>query len=180
MSLVLVDEYLDGIKFFKTEIFNDSRGYFMEVFRINELEKYGIYNKFVQENQSLSRKNVIRGLHYQTNPPQSKLIRVAKGSAKFIEVDIRKNSKYFGQYIEVELSEDNGNILWVPTGFANGYATLSNEAIVLYNVDQYFDPKSEEVLLYNDPKLQINWGIDSPIVSVKDMNGKSLDNIITL
>lgn len=180
MGLILIDEFFDCIKLFKTEIFIDNRGYFMEIFREDELKKYGIDVNFVQENQSLSKKNVIRGLHYQTNHPQNKLIRVVKGKAKFVEVDIRKNSKYFGEHIEVELSDENAFILWVPIGFANGYSTVSDEAIVIYQVDEYYNPASEEVLLFNDPNLHINWGIDKPIISQKDMNGKLLQNIIKL
>lgn len=180
MGLILIDEFFDSIKLFKSEIFRDERGYFMEIFREDELKKYGIDVNFIQENQSLSKKNVIRGLHYQTNPPQNKLIRVVKGSAKFIEVDIRQNSKYFSEHIEIELNDENNYILWVPVGFANGYASLSDETIVVYQVNEYYSPASEEVLLFNDPNLHINWEIDNPIISQKDMNGKLLQNIIKL
>ncbi len=178
MGLILIDEYFDSIKLFKSEIFRDERGYFMEIFREDELKKYGINVNFIQENQSLSKKNVIRGLHYQTNPPQNKLIRVVKGSAKFIEVDIRPNSKYFSEHIEIELNDENNYILWVPVGFANGYASLSDETIVVYLVDKYYNPAGEETLLYNDPQLQIDWKIDNPILSLKDKNGKLLKNIV--
>ena len=180
MGLILIDEFLGGIKLFKPEIYRDNRGSFMEIFRESELENYGINVKFVQENQSLSKKNVIRGLHYQTNPPQNKLIRVVKGAAKFVEVDIRPHSKYFGQHIEVELNDNNCYLLWVPVGFANGYATLDDEAIVAYLVDKYYNSASEETLLFNDPQLNINWKIDNPIISQKDKNGKLLKNIVTL
>ncbi|HRS01807.1 MAG TPA: dTDP-4-dehydrorhamnose 3,5-epimerase [Bacteroidota bacterium] len=180
MGLILIDEYFDNIKLFKPDIFRDDRGYFMEIFRQDELKKYGINVNFIQENQSQSKKNVIRGLHYQTNPPQNKLIRVVKGLAKFVEVDLRANSKYFGEHIELELSEENKNILWVPVGFANGYATLSDEAIVVYLVDKYYNPAAEETLLYNDPHLQIDWNINNPIISTKDKNGKLLQNITRL
>lgn len=176
MDLIL--EKLNGLKLFQLKIFSDERGSFCETFKESELQRFNLPTYFPQENQSISKKNVIRGLHFQTSPIQGKLIRVVKGSAKFIELDLRKNSTTFGQYASFLLNADNFNLLWVPAGFANGFLSLSDELIVSYKVTNYWSPNSEGTILYNDSNLKIDWGISNPILSEKDKKGMSLNEFI--
>jgi dTDP-4-dehydrorhamnose 3,5-epimerase len=166
----LVDVYFGAIKLFKLEQLNDNRGSFVETFRTDELKHFGIDSPFVQENQSISQKNVLRGLHFQYALPQGKLIRVINGAAKFIEVDIRCYSKNFGKYHEFLLKAEDNLMLWVPFGFANGFLSLADNTIVQYKVDNYWSKDGEGSILWNDEELEINWGIPNPIVSQKDAN----------
>lgn len=166
----LVDEIFGGIKLIQIEQFEDSRGLFSEVFRIDKLSQFGINDVFVQENQSISVKNVIRGLHLQYSPKQSKLIRVIKGTAKFIELDFRPGDTY-GKYAEININDTDNLLIWVPFGFANGFASLTDELIVNYKVTEYWNKSGEIAIKYNSPELNINWQIANPIVSEKDSNG---------
>ena len=156
----------------KPKIFEDERGYFFESFRKDLLEKF--INKkidFVQDAQSKSTFGVLRGLHYQLPPfAQAKIVRVLKGKILDIAVDIRKNSPTFGKYISVELSEDNKKQLFIPRGFAHGFATLSNEAVVLYKMDNYYSKEHERGIIYDDAILNIDWKLskDDIILSQKD------------
>lgn len=158
---------------FSPEVFEDSRGMFFESFKLNDLQNYNINFNFVQENHSVSHKNVIRGLHFQWEPPMGKLIRVTNGAARFIEADIRHNSKTLGQFASFELSEHNKHILWVPPGFANGFISLEDNTHVLYKCTSYWNPDGESSIRWNDPDLKIDWGIDYPICSEKDSNAQS-------
>src|SRR5207253_3049470 len=134
-----------------------------------EMEKYGINGPFIQDNQSMSHKGVLRGLHFQ-NPPheQGKLIRVVRGAVLDVVVDIRKNSKTFGKHFSIELSDTNHKMLWIPTGFAHGFLTLQEQTVFLYKVTDYYSPHSESGILFNDADLNIDWKIQSPLVSQKD------------
>lgn len=149
----------------------DERGYFYESFNQRKFEEaLGRSVGFVQDNQSMSTKGVIRGLHFQIAPSaQAKLVRCVAGSVYDVAVDIRPNSETFGQHVAVELSDVNCRQLWIPEGFAHGFATLSEVAIFLYKTTDYYDPKSERSLLWNDPCLGINWKVDRPTLSNKDM-----------
>jgi dTDP-4-dehydrorhamnose 3,5-epimerase len=171
MSLNLIGEFLDGIMLFEPNIYKDNRGAFIELFRASDFENYGLEYNFVQENLSISRQGVIRGLHYQLEPPQGKFIQVISGKTKFIELDIRPNSKTFGKHVEFYLNDKNNYLLWVPPGFANGFSTFTERAIVNYKVTSYWNPRSEGIILYNDNSLNINWEVDSPILSDRDKRG---------
>jgi dTDP-4-dehydrorhamnose 3,5-epimerase len=167
----LIEEKLNGLKLFQFEVFFDERGSFCETFKESELQKYQISEKFIQENQSISKKNVIRGLHFQYDPPQSKLIRVINGKAKFVELDLRQDSSTFGQFAIFNIEAENFTLLWVPKGFANGFLSLTDNLIVSYKVNNYWAPQSEGTIFYDDTDLKIDWGIEIPIVSAKDKNG---------
>lgn len=178
MSLNLIGEYLNGIMLFEPSIYRDDRGSFIEGYRLNDLHKFGITDEFVQENISISKQGVVRGLHYQLDPPQGKFLQVILGKAKFIEIDIRQNSETYGEYAEFYLNDKNNYLLWIPPGFANGFSCLSDRVIVNYKVTQYWNPRSEGIILYNDPAMDLNWEIINPIISERDMKGKIFSQII--
>jgi dTDP-4-dehydrorhamnose 3,5-epimerase len=155
------------------KVFEDERGYFYESYSKAEFEKNGIYADFVQDNQSLSQKGVLRGLHFQ-NPPfaQGKLVRAIKGSILDVAVDIRKASPTYGQHFDIELNETNKTMLWIPPGFAHGFLTLEDNTIFSYKCSNIYNKASEDCILWNDPTLSINWKIDAPTLSEKDKQGK--------
>lgn len=166
----LITEIFGSIKLIKLEQYEDSRGSFSEIFRTDKLSQFGIKDVFVQENQSISFKNVIRGLHLQYLPKQAKLMRVVKGTAKFIELDFRPGDT-FGKFAELTICDSDNILIWVPFGFANGFASLSDELIVNYKVTEYWNKSGEIAIKYNSPELNIDWQIVNPIISVKDANG---------
>jgi dTDP-4-dehydrorhamnose 3,5-epimerase len=154
------------------KVFKDSRGYFLESFNNKHLP----FN-FVQDNQSYSEKNTIRGLHYQVVKPQGKLVRAIKGRILDVAVDIRKDSPTFGKHVAVELSSDNFKQLYIPEGFAHGFSVLSEEAEVLYKTTDYWYKEHERSLNFNDPELNIDWKIEGiPILSDKDKDAVFLKN----
>lgn len=154
------------------KIFEDDRGYFYESYNKMSFEKAGIDAEFVQDNQSLSQKNVLRGLHFQ-NPPyaQGKLVRAIKGAILDVAVDIRKNSPTYGQHFDIVLNEKNKTMLWIPPGFAHGFLTLENDTIFSYKCTNTYNKASEGCILWNDSSLKIKWGIDNPVLSEKDKIG---------
>ena len=163
---------LPGLLIFEPNVFKDSRGYFFESFNADVFHEAGIDEVFVQDNQSQSAYGVIRGLHYQLNPfAQTKLLRVLSGKILDVVVDIRKGSPTYGKHISVELSAENFKQVYIPRGFAHGFSVLSNEAVVMYKCDTFYNKESEAGILYNDPGLAIDWKIpgDKQIVSEKDM-----------
>lgn len=155
------------------KVFEDDRGYFYESYSKVNFEKAGIIAEFVQDNQSLSQKGVLRGLHFQ-NPPyaQGKLVRAIKGSILDVAVDIRKNSQTYGQHFDIILNETNKTMLWIPPGFAHGFLTLENDTIFSYKCTNTYNKTSEDSILWNDPTIDIKWGINNPILSEKDKTGK--------
>ncbi|RLC49516.1 MAG: dTDP-4-dehydrorhamnose 3,5-epimerase [Candidatus Cloacimonadota bacterium] len=160
---------LDKILIIEPEIFHDSRGYFFESYSFQEFNRFGISIRLVQDNQSYSTRNVVRGLHYQIGEnAQSKLIRVVTGKILDIAVDIRFGSPSFGRYTATELSAENKLQLWLPAGFAHGFSVLSDDATVIYKCTKPYSPKDERGIVYNDPELGIDWKITTPIVSEKD------------
>ncbi|WP_068711521.1 dTDP-4-dehydrorhamnose 3,5-epimerase [Vibrio tritonius] len=153
------------------QVFGDNRGFFLESFNLNRyLSLAGIKDNFVQDNRSRSSKGVLRGLHFQKTKPQGKLVSVTKGSVLDIAVDLRKYSPSFGQWESIVLSDENKTQFWVPPGFAHGFVVLSDVADFSYKCTNYYDPKDESGILWNDPDLDIDWGIDNPILSEKDKN----------
>jgi dTDP-4-dehydrorhamnose 3,5-epimerase len=163
---------IPGLLIFEPMVFEDSRGYFFESYNENVFKKQGIDLRFVQDNQSSSNYGVVRGLHYQLNPhSQSKLFRVLHGNVLDVAVDIRKGSPTFGKYFSVELSADNKKQLFLPTGFAHGFAVLSKKAEVSYKCDRFYNKEFEMGIRFDDSLLQIDWKIpaDKILVSEKDL-----------
>jgi dTDP-4-dehydrorhamnose 3,5-epimerase len=160
----------------KPKVFGDTRGFFFESFNQKAFnEATGTSHQFVQDNHSRSTKGVLRGLHYQIQQPQGKLVRVVQGAVFDVAVDIRKSSPNFGQWVGAELSADNHHQLWVPPGFAHGFLTLSESADFLYKTTGYYSPEHERCILWNDSEISIQWPIDiKPLLSVKDAAGLCL------
>ena len=156
------------------KVFGDARGFFFE--SVNQKafnEATGTQHEFVQDNHSRSAKGVLRGLHYQVQQPQGKLVRVVRGAVFDVAVDIRKGSPTFGQWVGEELSEDNHRQLWVPPGFAHGFVVLSDAAEFLYKTTDYYAPQFERCIMWNDPTLDIDWPTQLPILSDKDSKGQA-------
>ena len=157
------------------KVFGDERGFFFESFNRREFTKLiGRELDFVQDNHSRSVKNVLRGLHYQIQHPQAKLVRVIQGEVMDVAVDIRRSSPTFGQHVVLELSAENKRMLWMPEGFAHGFVVLSETAEFLYKTTDYWYPEHERCIRWDDPDLAIDWGLrGAPMLSAKDAQGKS-------
>ena len=155
------------------KVFGDARGFFFESFNQKAFdEATGTRHDFVQDNHSRSRKGVLRGLHYQIEQPQGKLVRVVRGSVFDVAVDIRKSSPTFGQWVGAELTEENQHQLWVPPGFAHGFVVLSDTADFLYKTTDYYAPEHERCIAWNDPDIDVDWHFDGePSLSAKDAQG---------
>ena len=167
----IINTPLDGLLVFAPEIYEDDRGYFFESWNKKIFKKLGLNYEFNQDNQSLSKYGVLRGLHFQ-NPPyaQGKLVRVVKGKVLDVVVDIRSDSSTYGSHYKIELSETNKLIFWIPPGFAHGFITLENDTIFSYKCTSVYNKQSEQALLWSDKTLNIDWQIKKPIVSQKDQN----------
>jgi len=165
---------IEGLLILTPKIFGDERGCFFESYNHEIFDKETQTQfRFLQDNQSLSNKNVIRGLHFQAPPfDQGKLVRVVKGSVLDVVVDIRKKSPTFGHYFSILLTGENNLQFWIPPGFAHGFATLEDKTIFQYKCTTLYQPSSEDCILWNDSQLNINWQIDQPIISEKDKKGK--------
>lgn len=151
----------------------DARGYFMETFRQNEFEKHCGNYEFVQDNQSRSSGPVLRGLHYQLEHPQGKLVRVIEGTVFDVVVDLRQSSAHFGKVYSLIIDSEAWHMLWVPPGFAHGFRVLGETATFLYKCTDYYRPEDEHTLLWNDPELGIDWPAGQPLLSDKDRRGKT-------
>lgn len=157
------------------EVFGDARGFFFESFnRRRFAEVTGRDIEFVQDNHTRSLKNVLRGLHYQIQQPQGKLVRATQGAVFDVAVDIRRSSPTFGRYVGLELSADNKRMLWIPEGFAHGFVVISDSAEVLYKTTQYWSPEFECSVAWNDPVIGVPWPVREPILSAKDRQAPSL------
>jgi dTDP-4-dehydrorhamnose 3,5-epimerase len=167
---------VDGVLIMSPRVFEDARGHFFESFNQRAFEAaVGGPVTFVQDNHSFSRKNVLRGLHYQVEHPQGKLVRVVQGAVFDVAVDIRPESATFGRWVGVELSADNRRQLWVPPGLAHGFLVLSDTAEFLYKTTDYYAPSCERCILWNDPTLAIEWPLtELPVISPKDAQGMTL------
>lgn len=166
---------IEDVFLLKPKVFSDDRGYFFESFNANVWkEKVGEVPTFVQDNESMSNKGVLRGLHFQ-HPPfaQGKLVRVIQGSVMDVVVDLRRNSPTYGEHLSVILSGENKHQLYLPAGFAHGFLTLEDKTIFSYKCTNFYNQKSEGGLMWNDPALKINWGINNPILSEKDKKYES-------
>ena len=166
---------LPEILILEPRVFEDSRGCFFEAYNREQLKVAGIDQDFVQDNQSVSRRNVLRGLHYQIRQPQGKLVRVLRGEIFDVAVDCRKSSSTFGDWVSATLSAENKKMIWIPAGFAHGFLALSETVEVLYKTTDFYAPEFERTLLWNDPQIAILWpsGIE-PVLSVKDRAGKPI------
>lgn len=166
----VVKTKIEGLLIIEPKVFGDDRGYFMESFNKLIFEQItGEKIEFVQDNESMSAKGVLRGLHFQKPPmAQGKLVRVVKGSVLDVAVDVRKNSPTYGKYEKVLLTEKNKRQLWIPEGFAHGFLTLENNTIFNYKCTNYYSPENEGSILWNDTDLGIEWGVETPILSEKD------------
>ena len=161
------------------DVYADKRGYFMETFRSSYLTKHGVELNFVQDNQSQSRIGTLRGLHYQLEFPQGKLVRVISGTVFDVAVDIRKSSSTFGKWVGETLSAENKKQLWIPPGFAHGFLVLSKSAELFYKCTEYYHPEDDHSLLWNDPAVGIEWPLQNrePILSEKDRIAQCLSQI---
>lgn len=171
---------IEGVVILEPEVFGDERGYFFESFSQREFEEKVCKTTFVQDNESSSRYGVLRGLHFQKPPhAQAKLVRVVKGRVLDIAVDIRKGSPTFGHHVSTELSGENKRQLFIPRGFAHGFAVLSNEVVFQYKCDRYYVPHSEGGILWNDPALGIDWKLpaEDVILSEKDKKNVLLNEL---
>ncbi len=164
----------------KPKVFGDNRGFFMETYKKSDFAAHGIDVEFNQDNHSKSVKGVLRGLHYQEAPyGQAKLVRCARGRVYDVAVDIRKGSKTFGEYVKVELSEENKHMLFIPEGFAHGFVVLSDEAELIYKASGEYAPQADRGVLWSDNDINIDWEIDfEPILSEKDMKQPTLKEIV--
>ena len=156
------------------DVHGDARGWFAETFHAAKFRDLGLPGTFEQDNHSYSRKGVVRGLHYQLQQPQGKLVRCTRGAILDVAVDIRRGSPHFGKWTGAELTEENRHMLWVPPGFAHGFSVLSDDAEVLYKCTTLWHQPSDRSILWNDPDLAIDWRVENPAVSQKDAAGKLL------
>ena len=165
----IIKTKIPGLLIIKPDVFEDERGYFFESYNRDKFVSEGIDNVFIQDNESKSMKGVLRGLHFQ-NPPyeQGKLVRVMKGAVIDVAVDIRKNSPTYGQWDSIELTESNKIMYWVPPGMAHGFVTLEDETVFFYKCTNLYNKASEGSIRWNDPNLNVNWGLSNPIISEKD------------
>jgi dTDP-4-dehydrorhamnose 3,5-epimerase len=175
----VIDTRIPDLKIIEPQVFGDERGFFIETFQKKKyLDCLGITDDFVQDNMSRSKKGILRGLHYQAQQTQGKLVSVMSGSVFDVAVDIRKNSPTFGLWVGVELSSDNKRQFWVPKGFAHGFLVLSESADFCYKCTDYYHPESEISIAWNDERLGIDWPIDcEPMLSPKDKHAVNLSSI---
>lgn len=173
----VINTKLDTVLVIKPQIFEDKRGFFLESFNKDKYEKAGIKLDFVQDNHSSSSRGVLRGLHFQKNKPQGKLVRVVRGEVFDVAVDLREGSPTFGQWESIILTEKNKLQFWVPPGFAHGFVVLSDTADFEYKCTDYYDSSDEGSLFWNDPELNIPWPIDNPKLSEKDLNAPLLADL---
>jgi dTDP-4-dehydrorhamnose 3,5-epimerase len=175
----IITTELPGVLLLEPRVFPDSRGFFLETYNRKTFAELGIATTFVQDNQSHSRKNVLRGLHYQVEQAQDRLVRVLYGEIFDVAVDLRVGSPTFGKWIGIQLSSSTNRMIWIPKGFAHGFYTCSETAGVLYKVTEFYAPKHERTLLWKDPDVGIDWPFSGePILSDKDRAGHSLKDLL--
>ncbi|MBU2490246.1 MAG: dTDP-4-dehydrorhamnose 3,5-epimerase [Proteobacteria bacterium] len=170
MSLDVTPTRLPGLLLVETPVFPDSRGLFSEIFRADAYEAAGIPGPFVQDNQSLSVRGVVRGLHFQRSRPQGKLVTCVQGEIFDVAVDLRRSSPFFGQWEGFTLSGDAGTQVYIPEGFAHGFCALSQTALVVYKCTDFYCPGDDRGIRWDDPDLAIPWPVDHPVLSEKDRN----------
>ena len=160
---------IKGVYIIEPKLFGDNRGYFMETYNEDEFRKNGLNYDFVQDNQSKSKKGVLRGLHFQKKHPQAKLVRVLEGEVYDVAVDLRKDSSTYGKWVGVLLSSDNNKMLMIPRGFAHGFVVLSETAVFAYKCDEFYHPEDEGGIMWNDSEIDVKWPYDGELIlSEKD------------
>ncbi|WP_439258841.1 dTDP-4-dehydrorhamnose 3,5-epimerase [Lonepinella sp. BR2930] len=175
----IIETGISDVKLLEPQVFGDERGFFMETFRDEWFKQHVANRTFVQENHSKSVKGVLRGLHYQTENTQGKLVRVVQGEVLDVAVDLRQNSPTFGKWVAEILSAENKRQLWVPEGFAHGFYVLSDTAEFVYKCTDYYNPNAEHSLIWNDPTVGIDWQLQGePSLSAKDLAGKVLSDAV--
>src|ERR1700680_3222888 len=172
MEIRIESRFLDDVVVLVPDAFRDARGFFMETFREDQFQAYGLPTHFVQDNHSRSAKGVLRGLHFQWEPPMGKLMRVSLGSAFLVAVDIRKGSPTLGKWVGIEASDENRRQVWAPAGFARGFCVLSDVAEIQYKCTAIYSSKAESGIRWNDPAIGIKWPLTDVIVSDKDRNAR--------
>lgn len=171
------DGRLAGIKIIEPRLFEDSRGFFMESYNAKKLADHGITMNFVQDNHSSSTKGVLRGLHFQINPGQDKIVRVVSGEVFDVVVDIRRDSPTFGQWESFIISASNHTMVFIPKGFAHGFCALSDNVEFLYKCSEYYAPADERGIIWNDPAIGIEWPVSEPVLSDKDTKYPSIKDL---
>lgn len=180
-KLTVEETKIEGVKIIIPKVFPDERGYFMETYQKKDFEEIGIDVEFVQDNQSASKKGVLRGLHFQKEFPQDKLVRVIRGSVFDVCVDLREGSKTFGQWAGVELTEENKKMFFIPKGFAHGFLVLSDYAEFTYKCSDFYHPNDEGGLKFDDPEIGVNWPIEPGlqlIMSEKDQKWSGISEYV--
>ncbi len=174
----VIETNIPGLLEIMPQVFGDDRGYFFESYSKEAFARFDVHHEFVQDNQSMSNKGVLRGLHFQ-NPPfaQGKLVRVIQGSVLDVVVDIRKGSPTYGKHHKVMLSGENKMMFWVPPGFAHGFLTLEDQTIFSYKCTNLYNKESEGSVLWNDPEIGIDWNVENPLLSPKDLEAKPLSDL---
>lgn len=173
----IIDTAIPDVKIIEPRVFVDDRGYFLETWNAPALAQHGLDWRFVQDNQSRSHRNVVRGLHYQIQNTQGKLVRVSAGAVFDVAVDIRRSSPTFGRWVGVELSDENQRMLWIPPGFAHGFLSLKDNTDLAYKCTDVYAPQHDRTLLWNDPDVAIAWPLapgEVPLIAPKDKTGQSL------
>jgi dTDP-4-dehydrorhamnose 3,5-epimerase len=170
----IIKSEIPDVLIIQPEIFGDARGFFLETFQLDRYAAAGITRPFVQDNLSRSVKGTLRGLHFQHPKAQGKLVTVLRGAVRDVAVDVRVGSRTFGKHVAVELNDENRRQFWVPRGFAHGFVVLSDSADFFYKCDESYSPADEKVLRWNDPELGIDWSVETPLLSPRDSDGKSL------
>lgn len=173
----IVETKIPDVLLLKPEVYRDERGFFLETYREEHLKEKNIGVHFVQDNLSKSQKNTVRGLHYQIERQQDKLLMVMQGAILDVAVDLREGSPTFGDHVTMELSSENKHQMFIPKGFAHGFSVLSEAALVYYKCSDYYYPDGERGLLWNDPALDIDWKVTDPIISEKDQHQPRLQEI---
>jgi dTDP-4-dehydrorhamnose 3,5-epimerase len=179
-KIIVENTPIEGLRVITPTVFGDNRGYFMETYNIEDFREAGIDCEFVQDNQSASKKGVIRGLHFQINFPQDKLVRVIRGEVFDVAVDLRQNSKTYGQWFGVRLSEENKKMFFIPKNFAHGFLVLSDYAEFTYKCTELYHPNDEGGIIYNDPDIGIEWPVEDGmelIFSDKDKKWPTLKEL---
>jgi dTDP-4-dehydrorhamnose 3,5-epimerase len=175
MEIKIESKHLGGVVVVVPEVFQDSRGFFMETYREDQFKALGLPSHFVQDNHSRSAKGVVRGLHFQWEPPMGKLMRVTLGRAFLVAVDIRHGSPTLGKWVGIEASDSNRRQVWAPAGFARGFCVLSDFAEIQYKCTGLYSNTGESGILWNDPRIGIEWPVSEPSLSAKDQKAQTLE-----
>ncbi|MFG0805427.1 dTDP-4-dehydrorhamnose 3,5-epimerase [Pseudomonas fluvialis] len=174
----VLETVLPGVLIIEPKVFGDARGFFLESYQAERYRQLGIAHTFVQDNHSRSARGVLRGLHFQRSRPQGKLVSVSRGSVYDVAVDINPASPTCGQFVAVELNDENHRQLWIPPGYAHGFCVLSDIADFQYKCTDYYIPEDEGGLLWNDPQVNIPWPIEQPLLSAKDQRNPTLAQLL--